>query len=182
MPGHALADQAASGELPDVIGSLVSAGWSVLIDAEVVSAVARVAGADHVLVEVAADRDLAALHQRFVITSVHADAPGLVLPELDPRGAGRVDGMLGVVAAWLSGGAPFAEDHRLVALEPDHNSQIVPLVRRVVVNRAVLVEPLDIDDVDLAGMRVDDVSLAPHRGDDCGGEVEWALGWVTTVR
>ena len=39
--------------------------------------VARVAGADHVLVEVAADRDLAALHQRFVITSVHTDAPGL---------------------------------------------------------------------------------------------------------
>ena len=51
-----------------------------LIDTEIVSAVARVAGADHVLVEVAADRELAALHQRFVITAVHADAPGLVLP------------------------------------------------------------------------------------------------------
>ena len=97
-PAMALADQAASGELPDVIGSLFGAGRSVLIDAEVVSDVARVAGADHVLVEVAADRDLAALHQRFMITSVHADAPGLVLPKLDPRGASRVDGMLGVIS------------------------------------------------------------------------------------
>jgi hypothetical protein len=109
----------------------------VLIDAEVVSAVACVAGADHVLVEVAADRDLAALHQRFVITSVHADAPGLVLPELDPRGAGRVDGMLGVIGAWLRRRPPFAKDDRFVALEADHNSQIVPLVRRIVVNRTV---------------------------------------------
>ena len=79
-----------------------------------------------------------------MITSVHADAPGRVLPELDPRGAGRVDGMLGVIAAWLSGGEPFAEDDGLIALETDHNSQIVPFVRRIVVNRAVLVEPLDI--------------------------------------
>jgi hypothetical protein len=89
VPGHALADQAASGELPDVIGSLFGSGWSVLIDAEVVSDVARVAGADHVLVEVAADRELAALYQRFVITAVHTDAPGWYCPNsIRPAPAG----------------------------------------------------------------------------------------------
>lgn len=65
------------------------------------------------LVVVMSARHLSALHQRFVITSVHADAPGLVLPELDPRGASRVEGMLGVVSARLRRRQPFAEDHRL---------------------------------------------------------------------
>ena len=77
------------------------------------------------------------------------------------------------------GCAAFAEDHRLVALETDHNSQIVPLVRCIVVNGAILVEPLDIDDVDLAGLRVDDVALrriaatiaaARSRGLSVGGD------------
>ena len=144
-----------------------------LVDAEL-AGLPLVAGALPVLVQVAADRHLAAgLHQRLVVIAMHPDLPGLVLAELDARGAERTQRMIGVVPPRLGGGRPLADDRRLAALEPDQQAQVVPLVGFVGVGGAVRVHALDVDDVDLARAAVDLVALALHGVDDEMGQVRY---------
>jgi hypothetical protein len=165
----ALADETAGARFVDLL--LVVA--PMLVDAEL-AGLALVAGALPVLVQVAADRHLAAgLHQRLVVVAMHPDLPGPVLAELDARGAERTHGIFGPVPPRLGRGRPLADDPGLAALEPDQQAQVVPLVGFVGIGGAVRVHALDVDDVDLARAAVDLVALALHGGDDEMGQVRY---------
>jgi hypothetical protein len=113
------------------------------------------------------------LHQRLVALVVNPDLPGLVLAELDARGAERIHRIFGPVPARLGGGRPLADDPRLAALEPDQQAQVVPLVGFVRIRGAVRVHALDVDDVHLARTAIDLVTLALHGGDDEMGQIRY---------
>ena len=144
-----------------------------LVDTEL-SGLALVAGALPILVQVAADRHLSAgLHERLVVIPMHPDLPGLVLAELDARGAERTHRIFGPVPPRFGGGRPLADDLRHATLKPDHQAQVVPLVGFVRIRGAVRVHALDVDDVELARAAVDLIPLALHGGDDEMGQIRY---------
>ena len=101
-----------------------------------------------------------------MVIAVHPDLPGVVLAELDTRGAERAHRIFGPVPPRLGRGRPLTDDLRLAALKPDQQAQVVPLVGLIRIRSAVRVHALDVDDVHLARATVDLISLALHGGDD----------------